>query len=137
MLRHKSYIQCARVCFGFSGIYDPDEAERIRDVDVIAPQATPPAHARKLGVAALAEGLDAIGPIDDDGVTDYGERVEDRAVVEATQDMVRTAYLEGFAEQDQERDNPFAGDLPELEYAWSIGNRGGSLDEAKDFHGDQ
>jgi phage recombination protein Bet len=29
MLRHKALIQCARVAFGFSGIYDPDEAERI------------------------------------------------------------------------------------------------------------
>jgi phage recombination protein Bet len=29
MLRHKAIIQCARVAFGFSGIKDPDEAERI------------------------------------------------------------------------------------------------------------
>lgn len=29
MLRHKAMIQCARLAFGFSGIYDQDEAERI------------------------------------------------------------------------------------------------------------
>lgn len=29
MLRHKSMIQCARLAFGYSGIYDQDEAERI------------------------------------------------------------------------------------------------------------
>lgn len=29
MLRHKAFIQAARICFGFVGIYDPDEAERI------------------------------------------------------------------------------------------------------------
>lgn len=29
MLRHKAFIQCARLAFGFSGVYDPDEAERI------------------------------------------------------------------------------------------------------------
>lgn len=29
MLRHKALIQCARVAFGFSGIYDEDEAARI------------------------------------------------------------------------------------------------------------
>jgi phage recombination protein Bet len=29
MLRHKALIQCARVAFGFAGIYDPDEGERI------------------------------------------------------------------------------------------------------------
>lgn len=29
MLRHKAMIQCARIAFGFGGIYDEDEAERI------------------------------------------------------------------------------------------------------------
>lgn len=29
MLRHKALIQCARIAFGFSGIYDEDEAHRI------------------------------------------------------------------------------------------------------------
>jgi hypothetical protein len=28
-LRHKALIQCARIAFGFTGIYDPDEGERI------------------------------------------------------------------------------------------------------------
>ena len=31
MLRHKALIQCARVAFGFSGIFDEDEARRIDD----------------------------------------------------------------------------------------------------------
>jgi hypothetical protein len=29
MLRHKAMIQCARLAFGYVGIYDADEAERI------------------------------------------------------------------------------------------------------------
>ena len=29
MLRHKAMIQCARICFGLSGFYDPDEAQRL------------------------------------------------------------------------------------------------------------
>jgi phage recombination protein Bet len=29
MLRHKAMVQCARICFGLSGIYEPDEAIRI------------------------------------------------------------------------------------------------------------
>lgn len=37
MLRHKATIQCARMAFGFSGIYDEDEAQRI--VDVTPPEA--------------------------------------------------------------------------------------------------
>lgn len=46
MHRHKTYIQCGRLAFGYTGIYDQDEAERIverdmGDADVIpgAPQA--------------------------------------------------------------------------------------------------
>ena len=34
MLRHKATIQCSRLAFGFAGIYDQDEAERIREVDM-------------------------------------------------------------------------------------------------------
>jgi hypothetical protein len=34
MLRHKAMIQCARLAFGFSGIYDQDEAERIAESEV-------------------------------------------------------------------------------------------------------
>lgn len=33
MLRHKSLIQCARVSFGFGGIYDDDEAQRIIEAE--------------------------------------------------------------------------------------------------------
>lgn len=50
MLRHKAMIQCARIAFGFGGIYDQDEAERIAEAgpavkhmgmaDVIPPPAT-------------------------------------------------------------------------------------------------
>ena len=29
MLRHKAMIQCARLAFGFGGIFDQDEADRI------------------------------------------------------------------------------------------------------------
>ena len=31
MLRHKAMIQCARIAFGFTGIYDEDEAVRINE----------------------------------------------------------------------------------------------------------
>lgn len=34
MLRHKAMIQCARLAFGFGGIYDQDEAERIVEKDM-------------------------------------------------------------------------------------------------------
>lgn len=34
MLRHKALIQCARLAFGFVGIFDQDEAERIIEAEV-------------------------------------------------------------------------------------------------------
>lgn len=46
MLRHKSLIQCARLAFGFVGIYDQDEAERIVEID-ITPRDTAPDSALK------------------------------------------------------------------------------------------
>ncbi|WP_283148984.1 phage recombination protein Bet [Silvimonas soli] len=40
MLRHKAMIQCARLAFGYGGIFDQDEAERIAERDITpAPQA--------------------------------------------------------------------------------------------------
>ncbi len=36
MLRHKALVQCARLCFGLSGIYDPDEAQRIQASTIAA-----------------------------------------------------------------------------------------------------
>jgi hypothetical protein len=38
MLRHKAAIQAARYGFGFSGIYEPDEAERIQEAKDVTPR---------------------------------------------------------------------------------------------------
>lgn len=35
MHRHKTLIQCARIAFGFAGIYDQDEAERILEMGAV------------------------------------------------------------------------------------------------------
>jgi len=42
MLRHKAIIQCGRMAFGFVGIYDPDEAERIAQAIDVTPQGAKP-----------------------------------------------------------------------------------------------
>jgi len=46
MLRHKAMIQCARLAFGYVGIYDQDEAERIIEAEPIPqrPAITAQAH---------------------------------------------------------------------------------------------
>lgn len=56
-LRHKTIIQCARVAFGFAGIYDQDEAERIAaavDITSVATmKPTPEAPRAKAAPPAL------------------------------------------------------------------------------------
>lgn len=41
MLRHKAFMQCGRLAFGFTGIYDRDEAEAIVEKDMGAAQQVP------------------------------------------------------------------------------------------------
>lgn len=73
MLRHKTFIQCARLAFGFAGIYDQDEAERIVEGTVLpgtngkpatkAPEALPAATQAYTSVPLdeLQKELDASG----------------------------------------------------------------------------
>jgi hypothetical protein len=126
MLRHKALIQCARVAFGFAGIYDPDEAERIRDIEVLEHAPTPAAKPRR-GVGALAETVDQIitATIDEDDEDDEPD------VPMPDDAMVLAAYREGFASQGDDAENPYQGDLPGLEEAWAVGHMGGSLEDAR------
>lgn len=76
MLRHKAFIQCARVAFGFVGIYDVDEAERIVEgsatfhmeqspaLDAINKRVSPPAAA-VAALDAMAEDAQKLGLYDD------------------------------------------------------------------------
>jgi len=41
MLRHKAMIQCARIAYGFGGIYDQDEGERIIEGEILREQISP------------------------------------------------------------------------------------------------
>jgi phage recombination protein Bet len=77
MLRHKALIQCARLAFGFAGIYDEDEAARIvhagpADV-VIEPPSAGAARVRAVLTGAPVPGPAAAAPQpapDDNGVID-------------------------------------------------------------------
>lgn len=44
MLRHKALIQCARLAFGFGGIYDQDEAEGIIEINGSRPVVAAESH---------------------------------------------------------------------------------------------
>lgn len=71
MLRHKAMIQCARLAFGFVGIYDEDEAQRIIEGETIRLADSPAVAAINASVTApqYAEIADAIAKATDkDGV---------------------------------------------------------------------
>lgn len=55
MLRHKALIQAARYAFGFAGIYDEDEGERIVSARDITPSRTPRAPPPIDAIAAPAK----------------------------------------------------------------------------------
>lgn len=58
-LRHKTLIQGARIAFGFAGIYDEDEAQRIIDAQPVA-QAQPVVQARPVVEAGRSSRLATI-----------------------------------------------------------------------------
>lgn len=69
MLRHKAMIQCARIAFGYGGIYDHDEAERIAEAkhmgaaEQVQPPAIPaPASRAEKARAAVAKAAKPAAP---------------------------------------------------------------------------
>lgn len=62
MLRHKAMIQCARLAFGFVGVYDPDEAERIIEVQPL-PKIDPRGDLTQVDYAARDNHVSAITDI--------------------------------------------------------------------------
>jgi len=55
MLRHKAMIQCARLAFGYTGIFDEDEAQRIVEKDV-----TPAANEPELDAIKSASSMEEL-----------------------------------------------------------------------------
>lgn len=73
MLRHKAMIQCARLAFGFVGIYDQDEAERIVNAEyTVIPEADGKAESWVNAIAGAATLAD-LTTIRDDSATAYGD----------------------------------------------------------------
>lgn len=71
MLRHKAMIQCARLAFGFGGIYDQDEAERIVDAGTI-----------DNGTGAVADKKPSLIPMTDAGLSKLcADKVNDDGVI--------------------------------------------------------
>lgn len=85
MLRHKAMIQCARLAFGFSGIYEPDEAERI--VEASAPKKVDPETGEVTAVLF--------------DVTAALNAVEEAITLEALQEVWKTQGALAVAAQDK------------------------------------
>ena len=72
MLRHKAMIQCARLAFGYGGIYDQDEADRI--IESPAKDITPRAEAIAATVEAASPALiESMRIAAEEGVATYQE----------------------------------------------------------------
>lgn len=114
MLRHKAMIQAARYAFGFSGIYDEDEGEKVagmKDVTPPKPPAppAPPAEASEAADTTQVEHTidgeiiehdeptveqmaDANGEVIDD--TEYFERLEEALAVVSDMASVEEVWTE-------------------------------------------
>lgn len=92
MLRHKALIQCARLAFGYSGIYDQDEAERIQEAQ--APQR--PVVVEVLpteDTTALDEIVSAMrNAADEDALSDIASSPAMDSLTGKQKDVARDAY---------------------------------------------
>lgn len=100
MLRHKAMIQCARLAFGYVGIFDLDEAERIAELDI-----TPRPAARR-NPAALAEQAQPSEFTEED--------MQLLAALEAVADTGMAALEEAWGKITKEQRQLFAHKLQDL-----------------------
>lgn len=88
MLRHKAMIQCARLAFGYVGIYDQDEAERIVDVNDRPARQTAAAVAEQAETVEFTE-ADARLLADLEAVADTGMSALEASWARLTKDRRR------------------------------------------------
>jgi phage recombination protein Bet len=131
MLRHKALVQCARLAFGYTGIFDQDEAEHIAEIDV-TPQKSGGRVNNSLQNAEAAREVKVIDPEVEarrevlilaleqtaslKGLTSYGEEwlslsKEDRVLVGAAENERLKAMA---TKKDSE---PAVEEAPAAEYA--------------------
>jgi phage recombination protein Bet len=109
MLRHKAMIQCARLAFGYAGIYDQDEAERITDADKVIDAETGEivrfdvnAAVAEAKVAATLEQLNAVWKARGSEAVNAKDKTGHAALKSAV--LERKAELEKAATQEQATD---------------------------------
>jgi hypothetical protein len=133
MLRHKALIQCARYAFGFAGIFDEDEGQRI--IAATALEAAPAPRPPRPGPAPVFDQEDAERPQEGQGmVIDHeaepvsGDEADDAASGGGGVDALD---LDALAYFDELRDRlAEAPDLETVEEVWT------NLDPMARFEGD-
>lgn len=86
MSRHKTLIQCARLAFGFVGIYEQDEAERIANAVDVTPE--PVTSGKPRTAAPRARAIEAERP------ADYAPQYDEAAAVAALKGAESAEQLE-------------------------------------------
>jgi len=122
MLRHKSMIQCGRVAFGFVGIYDQDEAERIINGDV---RVVPNDAVAELNQRIESRAEPDLLPVGE--VIDAAARPVDKPEPAPASDAPRTTYAEVRGRMEK------APDIDALDEAASMIEAVAALDQRKEL----
>lgn len=99
MLRHKAMIQCARIAFGYTGIYDEDEAQRIVEKDV-----TPPAQDISPALQAI-QNASSMDELQEAFKAAWTQHPDARMQLTAAKDERKKALLEPIEGEVVEPDN--------------------------------
>lgn len=89
MLRHKAFIQCARVAFGFAGVFDPDEGDRIVSIVERRHESLPKSGGFKAGTREPQTVDEALA-----WSTDQVQAINDKLHAEGVADSLLCATLE-------------------------------------------
>jgi len=129
MLRHKALIQAARYAFGFSGIYDDDEAQRINDMRDVSPKPVNIAakDSSQLDRWANTPAPDASNQVEEINM-DTGEITEPSAADAEKPAAAKSPHARGRADRDANkalracppewRDGNHADELDQWETGW-------------------
>jgi len=96
MLRHKAFCQAVRIAFGFSGIYDEDEAERVAK----AQDVTPPSASQSSLFTAIEAPLFDVSEAREVTLSTLHQLLERDRVEESA--ILRVAQNNGIMESPQE-----------------------------------
>ncbi|WP_337882272.1 recombinase RecT [Chromobacterium haemolyticum] len=94
MLRHRAMIQCARLAFGFGGIGDEDDADRIREKDITPQVQIVPKELEPYPEDKFAENLDQWKGMVDSGrctAEDIINKINTRNTLSAQQESILRA----------------------------------------------